>query len=422
MNNNKRYLVTVGLCLTLLLTGCGTADLKSYSQLGHNASVDQDELKISNAALEQREEFRRLGLLLPDKPLVDYLDGLVSQLVLPELREGMDYNFFILRDATVNAFAMPNGDIYVTVGLIHQLEDPLQLMQILAHEAAHVQHRHGYERLLNRKSKSFSFNLLNSVLLGSGLAYAPYASRSMAGHSRENEKEADLYGLDYMANSGFSIEGSGDLFEVMNEIDNAETVESSPYRSHPDNDERKSYINAHVNENFFNHSPTKQLSLPKFRAFQSAIAFENIKLKLRGKYYFLSLRTIDKVENRFGYEPELDFYRAEAYRKILEDPFYSAKEYAWINGKEYSEEVKSEIIGRSEEFRTQSEKYYLSLLVSEQWNTFANRGVGLLYEEVGNTDLAIKYLKAYLDGEQPKKDKRFILRKIEKLELKNAKQ
>jgi predicted Zn-dependent protease len=98
-----------------------------------------DEVNECNRQLENK------GLIFHEPGLDNYVEEIGRKLIVnqPPL-ENVEFRFRVLRDPMVNAFAYPNGSIYVTTGLLAVLENEAQLASVLGHEATHVINRHTY--------------------------------------------------------------------------------------------------------------------------------------------------------------------------------------------------------------------------------------------------------------------------------------
>jgi Zn-dependent protease with chaperone function len=139
-----------------------------------------------------------------------------------------------------NAFALPGGDIVITDELLELLADePDAVMTVLAHEVGHVRHRHGLRLML----RAGAVSIVASVIVGDFsalLASAPALLASNA-YSRDNEREADLYGRELARAGGADTSRMAAFFERLAKKHQA-TVDSNPLAiaisSHPADEER----------------------------------------------------------------------------------------------------------------------------------------------------------------------------------------
>ena len=132
--------------------------------------------------------------------------------------QAYDFSFKVLQDAdTLNAFALPGGQIYVTSGLMQAADSEAQLASVLAHEVAHVTERHVADRL----ATSYGVQLLGAVALGQN----PGALTQIAGsllqqgivlkYSRTQELQADRVGLSYLEEAGYDPSAAVAMFRKL---------------------------------------------------------------------------------------------------------------------------------------------------------------------------------------------------------------
>jgi len=108
------------------------------------------------------------GGLHPDQRAQEYLDNVGKKLVQSSIaaKSGYPYDFHLLRDdRTVNAFALPGGQCFITAALFDKLANEDQLAGVIGHEIGHVIERHGAERMAKT---GFIQGIVQSVMIGSG--------------------------------------------------------------------------------------------------------------------------------------------------------------------------------------------------------------------------------------------------------------
>ncbi|MDA0226201.1 MAG: M48 family metalloprotease, partial [Proteobacteria bacterium] len=185
------------------------------------------------ARLEQRigaEIMRDIRLREPsyldDSEVTDYLNVLGGRLVAasPDVRQR--FEFFAIRDSSMNAFALPGGYIGVHTGLITTVETESELASVLAHEVAHVTQRH-IARLIGAQQQlqiPTMVALAAALLLGrsrpdlaAGAAAALLAGalQSEINYTRSFEREADRIGFQVLSRAGFDTHAMSGLFEKM---------------------------------------------------------------------------------------------------------------------------------------------------------------------------------------------------------------
>ncbi len=135
-------------------------------------------------------------------------EGLLAQ---GDLRP-LPYSLHLVQLEDPNAFAMPGGNVVVTSGLLEALTDDVSLAMVLAHELGHQQHRHVLERMGRSLLLSVCMNVLLGSAGGSGLVESS-VQLAEAGHSRDQEREADAFGLTLVHGVYGSTEGAVGFFE-----------------------------------------------------------------------------------------------------------------------------------------------------------------------------------------------------------------
>jgi predicted Zn-dependent protease len=194
--------------------------------------------------LESRQQVAaEYGGLYPDSTLQDYIDRVGGKVVARSLasKSGYPFEFHLLRDPrTINAFALPGGQIFITAALLSRLNSEAQLAGVLGHEVGHVVGRHGAEHLAKEQ---LGVALVNSVGIAASdtaeggrqaaiLAQAVNQLLSLK-YGREDELESDRLGLQFMTEAGYSPKG---IVEVMQILKSARSGEQPPefLSTHPD--------------------------------------------------------------------------------------------------------------------------------------------------------------------------------------------
>ena len=186
-----------------------------------------------------------------DPELSDYLNTLGSRLAQSGPAPRQDFEFFVIRDHTVNAFALPGGFVGVHTGLINTAETESELASVLAHEMAHVTQRH-IARMLGQQQQMqmpVMVALAAAILLGRsrpdlavGAAAAAQgaAIQTSLSYSRDFEREADRVGLQTLEDAGFDVRAMAVFFERMQRTTRVSDDASMPgyLRTHPVTTER----------------------------------------------------------------------------------------------------------------------------------------------------------------------------------------
>lgn len=206
--------------------------------------------------LDQR--FEKDGLVYHDVALEAYLDRVGQAVVADKQIENVVWKFRALRDASPNAFALPNGSIYINTGLLALLEDEAQLAGVLAHEVTHVSRRHTYAQNRSMRKKVLAINILSMIATWNPIGGAAGAAvnvianispfilaLSIFGYSRELEKEADTEGLKNLTAAGYAPEEMVNSFKLLQKDLEGEQLNSF-YNDHPKLEERVNYTSKSI--------------------------------------------------------------------------------------------------------------------------------------------------------------------------------
>jgi predicted Zn-dependent protease len=172
-------------------------------------------------------QLRDQNALLEDPEISEYLQSVGLRLASQSADGGRDFQFFVIKDPSINAFAVPGGFVFVHDGLVLATSTESELASVMAHEIAHVTQHHIARmiRAQSQQSIASAAALLAAILLGAigggqamegGIAAAEgLAAQQQINFTRDNEKEADRVGIGYLAGAGFDTNSMGSFFETM---------------------------------------------------------------------------------------------------------------------------------------------------------------------------------------------------------------
>jgi predicted Zn-dependent protease len=163
---------------------------------------------------------------LDDPEIADYLNNLGARLASSAPGARFDFEFFPLRDSTVNAFALPGGYIGVHTGLISASDNESEVASVLAHEMAHVTQRHIARQLGLQKQMQLPMMIATAAAIlfarsrpdlaqGAAVAAQGAAVQTQLAFNRDFEREADRLGFQTLAGAGFDVRSMGTFFEKM---------------------------------------------------------------------------------------------------------------------------------------------------------------------------------------------------------------
>ncbi len=200
----------IALVLGLLLTGCtSTPDYQHVSLPVPKVSAEQTQVQ-SAEQLEHQRILASYGGVSEDQRLHAMISKTVDRLVAASERPDLKYQVTILNSPAINAFALPNGRLYVTRGLIALANDKAELASVLAHEMGHVVARHAAIREEQAKQAAVISHVVNDVLSDPQLGALALAKSklALASFSRAQEFEADGLGVGISARAGFDPFGA----------------------------------------------------------------------------------------------------------------------------------------------------------------------------------------------------------------------
>ena len=173
------------------------------------------EHRLIEESQELNGHFARQSLLYTDPPVVELVESVGRSLVPPPTDGYVNYRFFVLRDPSPNAFALPNGDIYMHTGMLARLTDTAQLAAILAHEVNHVAGHHSIVDFRATNKKVIASMVLTGVLGGLGSVISTGLAASTYGFSRELEQEADDRAVPMMIASVYDAHALPEIYDVL---------------------------------------------------------------------------------------------------------------------------------------------------------------------------------------------------------------
>jgi len=182
-----------------------------------------------------------------DKALNDYVNQVGRNVAARTHRPSMPYSFRVVNATYVNAYAFPGGSIACTRGILLSLDNEAELAALLGHELGHVNARHTAQQMSKGVLSQAIVGGL-SVLAGTkGTIFGQIASQLgtigagalLASYSRENEREADALGMEYMVKTGYSPKGMVGLMDILRSLSKHKpgAIELM-FATHPMSDER----------------------------------------------------------------------------------------------------------------------------------------------------------------------------------------
>lgn len=155
---------------------------------------------------------------LNNDPVVNqYINQMGQRIVATTSMANLPWNFHVVNNNEINAFAIPGGHVYIHTGLINSASNASEVAGVMAHEIAHVVARHSTEQI----SRQYGLSVLAGLVLGQNpgmlqqLAAQIVAGGALARFSRAAEEEADTLGLQAMNEAGYNPRGMVTMFQKL---------------------------------------------------------------------------------------------------------------------------------------------------------------------------------------------------------------
>ena len=213
-----RLLIGAGIILFSLFKYYSNRDTNPYTGKKQSiALTTEEEIAIGLKSAPQMAE--QHGGLYPSQKDQNIVDRVGNSLVNNSIAKETpyQYDFHLLRDPnTINAFALPGGQIFITYALYSQLQNEDQLAGVLGHEIGHVVGRHSAERIAKQ---GLTQGIISGVLVGGGDGTGQMAA--MIGnvinmkYGRGDELESDELGVKFMLDAGYQPEEMMGVMEIL---------------------------------------------------------------------------------------------------------------------------------------------------------------------------------------------------------------
>lgn len=267
------------LALMLAIEPAMAADLPDLGEVSRQYFSDQEEQTLGRSIMRDVYADPRY---LDDPEIENYLNQLGYRLVSVSSRNQRTFTFFVLDDPTINAFALPGGNIGVHTGLLLAAQNESELAGVIAHEISHVTQNH-MARMVAAQSQSYwpTMAALALALLASrsnpNVASAAIAStqaysiQNQLSYSRDFEREADRLGYDLMTRAGFDPRAMSTFFERLQRANRFYDTSAPAYlRTHPLTSDRIADMEA------------RSESAP-YRQVQDSLDFQLVRARLRAE-------------------------------------------------------------------------------------------------------------------------------------------
>ena len=330
-----------------LAGSCASRSVPPIGADGKPFKPESDELRLW-AQAEKEEELLQKKAKPYDDPLLDEYLGKIGDKLLPdEVRAagGPGFCFGVIRDPTLNAFAMPNGRIYLHTGLLSRLDNEAQLAMIVGHEMTHVTNRHALSFTRDVQNKQILYTVLAvaasigvavaagsragsgddigtavlsqtaNVLLGLGLQLAAIAA--INGYGRDLEREADAGGMANLVRAGYDPKEAPKVFDrLRQESKDRGSLETFFFGSHPKLTERVETTTDLIKTNYAvaAAAPDTMRNTDEFELRMRTVVRENARLDIQAGRFKLAEEQLDRVLTITPRDPVAQLYYGDLHR------------------------------------------------------------------------------------------------------------
>jgi predicted Zn-dependent protease len=227
--------------------GCASNPITGEEELMFDRDYRHD-IKLGKEVAPQVE--KELKGRIKDQVLQDYINGVGHKIARFSHNPDFDFNYVAVNDKSVNALALPGGHILITKGLLAKLESESQLAAILAHETVHVVAR-DTENMMSKQAGMGALLVLAATQarnMGEIVAADIALGLVTLKYSREDEKIADLGGIDYMFRAGYNPNGMVETMQILQKED--ASGPSDFFSTHPLPENRIDYLRARVQTHY----------------------------------------------------------------------------------------------------------------------------------------------------------------------------
>lgn len=206
-NSKVKLLLGAAIIIFGLFKYYSNSDINEFTGKKQHISIStEQEVAIGLQSAPQMAQ--QHGGLYPDQKYQEFVDMVGQKLVNNSVAKETEYkyDFHLLKDSeTINAFALPGGQIFITYALFSKLENEDQLAGVLGHEIGHVVGRHSAERMAKQ-------GLTETLVSGVAVGFDPNTAQGAAAianvinmsYGRDDELESDDLGVKFMLDAGYN--------------------------------------------------------------------------------------------------------------------------------------------------------------------------------------------------------------------------
>lgn len=201
-------------------TGCATNPVTGKSEI--SLVSESQEIQMGKAAAQ--DVANSIGYV-NDPELQAYVAGIGMKMAKASERPNLPWEFHVVNDASVNAFALPGGFIFVTRGLLSHITNEAELATVIGHEIGHVTAKHSVQQISKAQLATLGLGI-GSILSSDIAQYAGVASQGLQllflKYGRDAERQADQLGFKYALNQDYDVREMSEVFVTLERVSQVE--------------------------------------------------------------------------------------------------------------------------------------------------------------------------------------------------------
>ena len=306
---------------SLLILALGCTAMKPVL-VTDNVLAQVDEKMLWEQSEKEQAAIDSSGVLYENETLEKYLNQVARSMQPQDISSELTFKIKVIKDPYLNAFAFPNGVIYVHSGLLARMDNEAQLAALLSHEMAHCTQRHALKVYRSiRETYGYRAAADGAPVKANGIKHIGRflgmtgSISAVNSYKRELEAEADLLGLEFMIQAGYDPYEALRLFEhLKSEIEEEGITEPFFFGTHP---KVRTRVENLTNLLAANH-PVRKAGIKNrdiFLAKLKGVIFDNAWLDLRLGRFSTAQRGVHKVLNISHSDAQAYYLLGEIYRQ-----------------------------------------------------------------------------------------------------------
>ena len=386
---NRLFAIAI---IMLVLSSCATTNIAPVGKQ-ESFNLEEDERRIWNRSKEEQARINRSNLIYDDPALTAYVNEVAQNLIPENVEEkGLSIDVKIIKNPLLNAFAYPNGAIYIHTGILAKMDNEAQLATLLGHEMTHTTHRHAVKQFRTVKNTTAFLATIQMASVPFGV-YGDLANllgtvgvmASITGYSREMETEADKVGLALMADAGYDPQESPKLFVYLkSDLEKNDEKEPFFFGSHPRLQERINNFANYLASDYPDNTGAKRSD--RFIKLIASLLLDNAMMDLDMGRYSAAQEGVNKFLKFKPYSARGHFCLGEIYRQR----------------------------GEKDDRQKAEEEYHQAISCDPNF-PLPRKGLGIIYYKQGMKSKAVGQFEKYLQLLPKALDREYIKQYIQHL-------